>query len=56
MKSRLWFLLLFASVVASTRTAGAPVERFPWENDLAQARERAALENKPLLIVFRCEP
>ncbi len=31
-------------------------ERFPWLSDLDQAREVAAQDNKPLLIVFRCEP
>lgn len=31
-------------------------ERFPWLQDLDQARKLAIAEDKPLLIVFRCEP
>ncbi len=31
-------------------------ERFPWRDDLEEARAVARAEDKPLLIVFRCEP
>lgn len=49
-------LLLFSilAFVAAARSHGA--ERFPWLTDLDEARTLAAAQDKPLLIVFRCEP
>jgi hypothetical protein len=44
--------LMFLAAIGTSRGA----ERFPWLTDLGAARELAAREHKPLLIVFRCEP
>jgi hypothetical protein len=30
--------------------------RFPWIDDLEQARATAAEQSRPMLVVFRCEP
>ena len=45
-------LVLLLASLATSRAA----ERFPWLTDLDEARELAAAERKPMLIVFRCEP
>ncbi|MGI9245006.1 MAG: hypothetical protein ACR2RV_29655 [Verrucomicrobiales bacterium] len=47
-------LVLTLMCVAITTAAGAG--RYPWLTDLDEAREIAAGEGKPLLVVFRCEP
>jgi hypothetical protein len=46
---------LFAgpSQQAALLEAGEP---YPWMQDLDEARELAADQNKPLLLVFRCVP
>ena len=51
LKGILVLILLFA-----THLTSHAAERFPWLQDLDEARELAAAEKKPLLIVFRCEP
>ena len=43
-------------LVTSLGASGAGTGRYPWLNDLDQARELAASKDMPLLIVFRCEP
>lgn len=46
-----WLLL------AVTWIAGAQNrEPFPWRSDLDLARLEALRDNKPILLVFRCEP
>ncbi len=47
--------LVFACVLTLGVKAFA-AERFPWLTDLDEARGLASAEDKPLLIVFRCEP
>jgi hypothetical protein len=44
--------LLALALVASA----AGNDRFPWLTDLTEARELAAEQDMPMLIVFRCEP
>jgi len=49
--------LLCLLLMSASQALGAMVaERFPWISDLDQARALAAADNKPMLIVFRCEP
>ena len=45
-------LLLTLMLVAVSTVSGAG--RFPWLTDLDEAREIAAGQGKPLLVVFRC--
>ena len=45
-------LLLAMPVLVSAQSA----DRYPWLTDLDEARELAAAERKPMLIVLRCEP
>ena len=45
-------LTLMFGAMATANGAG----RYPWLTDLDEAREIAAGQNKPLLVVFRCEP
>ena len=47
---------VFIGLFLFTFSAASGEERFPWLTDLDQARELAAATDKPLLIVFRCEP
>lgn len=35
---------------------GEDTDRFVWQDDLDQARLLARAQERPLLIVFRCEP
>lgn len=44
-----FILLSFLSIATAA-------DRYPWMSDLDEAREKAAREQKPLLIAFRCEP
>ncbi len=54
MKSALLSILLLTATAFCATAADS--ERFPWLTDLTAAREQAATQGKPLLIVFRCEP
>jgi hypothetical protein len=54
MKTNRLILALIITFVSSVASQGA--ERFPWLTDLDEARQLAAAERKPMLIVFRCEP
>jgi hypothetical protein len=45
-------ILLALGFIATSRGE----DRFPWLEDLGQARAEAASSGKPMLIVFRCEP
>lgn len=54
MTSALLTILLLAATALCANAADSA--RFPWLTDLAAARELAATQSKPLLIVFRCEP
>ncbi|MGK0185875.1 MAG: hypothetical protein ACI9R3_001658 [Verrucomicrobiales bacterium] len=49
-----WVLIAIATTV-SRADAGAD-DRYPWLDNLEQARAIAAASHKPLLVVFRCEP
>ena len=49
-------LLALVLLFTAMATAAGAAERFPWLTDLDEARELAAAERKPMLIVFRCEP
>lgn len=51
--NRPFLALVFLFVAIATASAA---ERFPWLTDLDEARQLAAAERKPMLIVFRCEP
>lgn len=49
--------IIFAMLLVFVAVTGADGgERFPWLTDLDEARALAAAEDKPLLVVFRCEP
>lgn len=46
------------NLVLATLLAGAPCpaqDAFVWQTDLAAARQLAAEQRKPLLLLFRCE-
>lgn len=52
------------SILLGAVLAGAPAAQSPaadsdlgmfWQSDLAAAREQAAKEQRPLLLLFRCE-
>jgi hypothetical protein len=50
-------LLTLMGLVAMILCANAADDnRFPWLTDLTEARELAAEQELPMLIVFRCEP
>ncbi len=52
-KSLFFFLFVFTlSILQSDRNA----QRYPWLENLEEARAIASAQKKPLLIVFRCEP
>ena len=55
MKLRI-FILLFVLTGISGSKAGAGPGPFSWLTDLDQARVLASSQNKPMFIVFRCEP
>jgi len=48
--------ILYSALTLAALTTAAASDRYPWLDNLDEARALAAAENKPLLIVFRCEP
>ena len=55
-KTTTGLICLTVALMLGSVACGAGNERYPWLTDLAEARELAAAEEMPLLIVFRCEP
>ena len=49
-------LLLLTFLLIGQARAQEEDDRFQWLTDLDEARELAAGESKPMLVVFRCEP
>lgn len=50
------FLLTWIAPVCPQEGAGRPSAAFRWETDLTRAQARARQEQRPLLVVFRCDP
>lgn len=47
---------LRALTLAASLALGASAQESPWTTDLAAATARAKAEQRPLAVVFRCEP
>lgn len=47
---------LISNSVAERGPSSTPPEAFEWMHDLKKAQVKAAAEDKPLFVVFRCEP
>ena len=52
---RIALLGLSLTCVAAGLRAQESDEEFRWETDLEAARQQAAEQHKPMLVVFRCE-
>jgi hypothetical protein len=53
---RLWLGFIFTMIGLTPISVQSRENAFPWLDDLDQARQLASHQNKPLLVVFRCEP